>query len=259
VPVKARAMLSHAVAAIGQNDLAPPRAIIAHALIYPLEPRVHQPLIHEISFVNAAWSIHRMDPNLTPVTNTVYHDVARAFWGSEAAGDLSTYEGKALAAKNIQNRTYIKDSLGLCDFAWPITYSFSTPDNVGDPDLEARIFTGVTGIAGEELERHAERIANLQRALLVREGREVPKADFPLEFNFTEPLQEGARGKKVMVPGPGDEVVDATGNTLDRDRFISMLKEYYGLRGWDEDTGLPRAKTLADLGLDDLVPAFMAP
>jgi aldehyde:ferredoxin oxidoreductase len=256
VQVEVRAKFDNTVSAIGQNDLMPPRAIITNALLYPMEPRVHQPLMHEISFVNAAWGLHRMDPKLTPVTNKVYHDVARAFWGSEDAGDFSSYKGKALAAQKIQNRTYIKDSLGLCDFAWPITYSFDTPNHVGDPNLEAKLFNAVTGIKEEELDRCAERIANHQRAILVREGREVPEADFPLEFNFMEPLGMNARGQKVMVPGPGDEVVDATGNMLDRDKFTGQLKEYYELRGWEKDTGLPGEKTLSHLGLEDLLPDF---
>jgi aldehyde:ferredoxin oxidoreductase len=256
LPAKAGEMYSHAIAPIGQNDLAPARAIVAHALIYPLEPRVHQPLIHEISFVNAAWGINLMQPGSTGVTTRVFHDIAKAFWGSEAAGDLSSYEGKALAAQKIQNRTYIKDSLGLCDFAWPVTYSFATPDHVGDPDLEAKIFTAVTGIDARELDPGAERVAAVQRAILLREGRRVPQDDFPADFNFTEPLGEGARGGKVMVPGPHDEAVDATGNTLDRDKFTGMLKEYYRLRSWDEATGLPRADTLQKLGLEDLLPSF---
>jgi len=256
VSAKARAMFGHSVAAIGQHDLAPPRAIVAHALLYPMEPRIHQPIIHEISFVNGAWSMNRFRPGTTPVTTKVFHDIARKFWGSDEAGDLSSYERKALAAKLIQNRTYIKDSLGLCDFGWPITYSFTTPDHVGDPDLEARLFTAVTGVAGQEVDRYAERIANQQRAILVREGWRVTETDFPLEFNFTEPIQTGPRGQKMMVPGPGEEAVDVTGNTLDRAKFISMLKEYYRLRGWDEKTGLPRPETLIDLGLDDLIPGF---
>jgi aldehyde:ferredoxin oxidoreductase len=255
-PVEAHAMFENTVAAIGQNDLAPSRALLTYALIYPLEPRVHQPLVHEISFVNLAWSLHRLDPNLTPVTNKVYHDVARAFWGSEAAGDFSSYEGKALAAQKIQNRTYLKDSLGLCDFAWPITYSFNTPDHVGDPNLEAKIFKAVTGREEQELEHHAECIANLQRAILVREGRKIPESDFPKEYNFTEPLSKNARGQRVLVPGPGDQIIDATGNTLVRDEFSNMLKEYYGLRGWDKDTGLPKEETLSELGLKELVPDF---
>lgn len=256
VSARARAMFSHTVAPIGQMDLAPARAIVAHALIYPMEPRVHQPLIHEISFANAAWNINNAHPGSTNVTTRVFHGIARAFWGSEAAGDLSSYEGKAMAAYKIQNRTYTKDSLGMCDFAWPITYSFATPNHVGDPDIEANIFTAVTGINREAIDMAAERIANVQRAIMVREGRNLPGDDYPAEFNFTEPLGAGPRGGKVLVPGPDDKAIDATGKTLDRGKFTAMLKEYYGLRGWDEVTGLPRADTLKRLGLEDLQPDF---
>ncbi len=257
VSEKARALLGHSVAAIGQNDLAPPRAIVAHAILYPMEPRIHQPLIHEISFVNAAWNMNLAQPGATPVTSKVFHDIAGVFWGSEEAGDLSSYEGKALAAKKVQDRTYIKDSLGLCDFGWPITYSFTTSDNVGDPSLEARLFNAVTGIDGSELDKYGERIMNQQRAILLREGWQFNKTDYPLEYNFTEPMQLGPRGQKVVVPGPGDEVVDVTGRTLDRKKFKDMLKEYYRLRGWDEESGLPLPETLADLGLNDLIPFFI--
>ncbi|HJX12516.1 MAG TPA: aldehyde ferredoxin oxidoreductase C-terminal domain-containing protein, partial [Dehalococcoidales bacterium] len=256
VPPKARAMFSRYVAPIGMMDLAPARAIVAHALIYPMEPRVHQPTIHEISFINAAWSLNNMQPGSTNITTRVIHNIAMAFWGSDAAGDLSSYEGKALAALKIQNRTYTKDSLGLCDFTWPITYSFATPDHVGDPDLEAKIFTAVTGTDGKEIDLAAERITTVQRAIMVREGRKVPKDDYPPEFNFTEPLGPGPRGGPVMVAGPGDEVIDATGKVLDRDKFTAMLREYYGLRGWDEATGLPRPETLKKLGVEDLLPGF---
>jgi aldehyde:ferredoxin oxidoreductase len=256
VSATAGKLFGNGIAPIGQNDLAPPRAIVAHGLLYPMEPRVHQPLIHEISFVRAAWAINRFQPGATPVTNSVFHAIAKAFWGSEAAGDLSSYEGKALAAKNIQDRTYLKDSLGLCDSGWPICYSFNSPDGVGDPELETRLFSAVTGMAGDKLVGYAERICTQQRAILLREGRKIPEADYPLEFNFTQPLQTDPRGQPVVVPGPGDEVVIASGKMLDRDKFTSVLKEYYRLRGWDEVTGLPRPETLHSLGLDDLIPFF---
>ncbi len=235
----ARAKLSPLIAPIGKNDLVPARAYLAHALLYPMEPRVHQAIIHEIGTVTRAWAHHRQDPSSSPVTIEVYHKISRAFWGSDEAGDMSTYEGKVLAAKKIQNRTYTKDSLGLCDPAWPITYSLNTQDNVGDPNLEAKIFEAVTGVAGEKVDRAADRIADLQRAILVREGRKLPEADFPLDFNFTEPLGLNPFGHKMVVPGPGEEAIDVTGRTLDRDKFVGMLREYYRLRGWDEATGLP--------------------
>jgi aldehyde:ferredoxin oxidoreductase len=256
VPEKAQAMFQHYIAPVGQNDILPSRAMVAHSLLYPMEPRVHQPIVHEIAFLLAAWRINRLDPALSPVTNKVIHEVAKIFWGSDEAGDLSSYDGKALAAMKTQDRTYTKDSLGLCDFAWPITYSLSTPDHVGDPDLEAKIFQAVTGLSREELDRYAGRICNLQRAILLREGRKIPQDDFPADYNFSEPLPPDLDGGPVMVPGPGEEAVDAVGKILDKEKSTTLLKEYYRLRGWDEETGLPLPETLTSLGLDDLIPAF---
>lgn len=253
VSEKARAMLSHTVAAIGRHDEMPPRAFVVNSLIYPMETRVHQLPLHETIYVWGAWRANQMQPELSPVTNKVFHEIAKAFWGSYEAGDLSSYEGKALAAKKIQDRTYVKESLGLCDFVWPITYSFNTKDHVGDPDLEAKLFAAVTGVEAPEIEKYGEVICNLQRAILVREGRKLPHEDFPPEFNFTEPLSASERfGGSMTVPGPGDKVINVDGNRLDRGKFTSLLKEYYRLRGWDEETGLPKAQTLAALGLEDL-------
>ncbi len=171
-------------------------------------------------------------------------------WGSEAAGDYTSYEGKALAARIIQNDTYIKESLGLCDWAYPIAYSYSTPDRFGDPQLEAKLFNAVTGIDAGELDAIGERIYNLQRMILLREGRKTPEADYPAEYNFTEPLESmGPNG--MLVPGPGESAADMTGNKLDKGKFEAMLKEYYRLRGWDEVTGIPKPGTLLRLGLED--------
>jgi aldehyde:ferredoxin oxidoreductase len=180
------------------------------------------------------------------------------FWGSEEAANLSSYEGKALAAKRIQDRMYLIESLGLCTFAWPIMDSFNTSDHVGDPTLEAKIFCAVTGIPEEELDRYAERVFHLQRAILIREGWRVPESDFISEYNFTEPLTTDPIGRELVIPGPGEEVTSTVGNILDRERFKSMLKEYYRLRGWDPETGLPHAETLTTLGLSDLVTTFLA-
>ena len=250
---KARAMFPYNLVPIGKHDLFPPRVFAVHALLYPMEPRVHHNVLHETAWVYVVWSFNQLKPGITPVTTKVVHDIAKAFWGSDEAGDLSSYEGKALAAVKVQNRNYSRDSLGLCDFAYPITYSFNTLDHVGDPDLEAKIFTAVTGTDGEKVNQCGERVCNLQRAILVREGRRVPEADFPPEYNFTEPLQAIAHFPAMVVPGPDEEEVDIKGKILDRDRFTNMLKEYYCLRGWEEETGLPKAETLAALGLGDLV------
>ncbi|MFA5307940.1 MAG: aldehyde ferredoxin oxidoreductase N-terminal domain-containing protein [Dehalococcoidales bacterium] len=252
---KARALFPPTLAPIGANYAFSPRTFPIMALLYPPEPRVHHVNYHDIAFVHIAWSIEQQQPGVTGVTGPLVHRIAREFWGSDTAGDFSSYEGKALAAKIIQHRTYLKEMLGLCDWGYPISYSFNTPDHMGDPDIEAKICTAVTGIPGEELDIYAERVYNLQRLILLREGRQTPAADYPMDFIFTEP-QRGMPGAGIMVPGPGDSAVDMVGNKLDRDKFTAMLKEYYTLRGWDEETGLPRAETLAALGLGDMAKAL---
>ena len=113
---------------------------------------------------------------------------------------------------------------------------------------EAEIFTAVTGVSGDEIDKCVGRIVNVQRIIMIGEGRKVPEDDFPLEVNFTEPLKPAG---PMIVPGPGDKPTSVAGKMLDRDKFADMLGEYYRLRGWDE-TGIPLAETLSALGLDDL-------
>ena len=251
VSPEARALMGHGVAPIGELELLPPRVIFVHALLYPMEPRVFQPLVHDTGFVLHAWTRNQKDPAGCPITGKVVRDIAKAFWGSEEAGDMATYEGKALAAKLIQNRVILKDTLGLCDFTWPVIYSFVTPDHVGDPELESKLYSAVTGRPPEELERYAEIIANLQRVILIREGRKVPEADRLPDFHFTEPFG-GPEAHFAKVPGRDGEAVDMTGTMLDRAKCEAMLREYYGLRGWDEDAGSPKLETLRGLGMEDV-------
>ena len=143
----------------------------------------------------------------------------------------------------------------MCDFTWPIIYSFVTPDHVGDPELEANLYSAVTGCPPEELEHCAEIIANLQRVILIREGRKVPEADRLPDFHFTEPFG-GPEAHFAKVPGRDGETADMTGTMLDRVKYEAMLREYYGLRGWDESTGMPKPETLVGLGMEDVATAF---
>jgi aldehyde:ferredoxin oxidoreductase len=118
---------------------------------------------------------------------------------------------------------------------------------VGDPDLEEKIFAAVTGLDSKKIDPCVKRVALLQRLVQLREGRKVPEDDFPPEINFTEPSRPMG---PMMVPGPDDDLITPPGLVLDRDKFGGMLREYYRLRGWNEDTGLPLKETLAKVGLE---------
>jgi aldehyde:ferredoxin oxidoreductase len=259
LPSKVAKMIPSDVAPILQSELDPPRAFFTHALIYAMEPRVHMPLLHEVAFLRANWKIGRMVPGATPVTWEVFRRVAKMFWGSEEAANLNSFDGKALATKKIQDRTYIKDSLGFCDFAWPIMYSKTTEDRTGDPALEGKIFTAVTGERANKLETCGERIVILQRAIMVREGLSKGiESDSPSDQNFTEPFEKDSLGRELTVPGPGGDEVTTKGNKLDWDQFKAMREEYYHLRGWNPETGFPLPETLVRLQLNDLAPVFLS-
>ena len=242
------------VPGVGGGSGYAPRQYITTALLYALEPRTPIGMLHEISYPIARWLLHQIRPELSPTTAEVFRKSADKFWGHEKAWDLTTYEGKAVASARIQDRTYLKDSLVLCDCAWPMTDSFNTPDNVGDPDLESKLFTAVTGVVADEagLLKYGERIFNLQRAILLREGWRAKEDDVPAEFNFTEPVQMDGLNPKLIVPGPSEEPVSIKGNLLDREKYEEMREDFYTLRGWDTETGLQKAGTLEQLDLGDV-------
>lgn len=252
---KAKAHFANEVSGVGDGATYSGREYLMNGLLYALEPRQPIAMLHEISWLTGLWVMNQANPGSSPVTSEVFRSAAAKFWKNDNAWDLNTHEGKAMAAVNIMDRTYVKDSLLLCDSSWPIMVSRNTPDHVGDPGLESRIFSAVTGIVTDEIElsQYGERIFNLQRGVLLREGRR-PKADDVLaEFNFTDPVETVFMNPDVIVPGLGEEVISRKGQTLDRDVFETMRKEFYDLRGWDSESGLQKAENLEHLGLSDLV------
>ncbi len=252
---EARAHFANEVSGVGDGANYSAREYLMNGLLYALEPRQPIAMLHEISWLTGLWVMHQSNPESSPVTSAVFRAAAAKFWGNEQAWDLNTHAGKAQAAAKIIDRTYAKDSLLLCDSAWPIMVSSNTPDHVGDATLESRIFSAVTGRKTDEagLHQYGERIFNLQRGVLLREGRRPKTDDVLKEFNFTDPVETVFMNPAVIVPGPGEEVVSRKGKTLDRDVFEAMRKEFYNLRGWDAESGLQKAETLEGLGLSDLV------
>jgi aldehyde:ferredoxin oxidoreductase len=231
-----------------------PREYITTALLWALESRQPIAQLHEISYPIARWLLHQFKPNLSPTTAVVFREQMTRFLGSDKAWDQTSYEGKALAAKIIQDRVMVKDSLLLCEMAWPIMDSINTPDNVGDPSLESKIFSAVTGIDTDEagLLLYGERIFNLQRAILIQEGWKPKADDYPPEYNFTEPVMSSDLNPRMIVPGPTEEPVSFRGNILDRKKYEEMRDEFYELRGWERETGLQKTEKLDSLGMSDI-------
>ncbi|MGA9348628.1 MAG: aldehyde ferredoxin oxidoreductase family protein [Anaerolineae bacterium] len=136
------------------------------------------------------------------------------------------YKGKGLVVKHFEEMAAIADSMGVCK---------NTYNNMEVLDWEgtAELLRAATGwdLTGEEVRRIGERIVNLERLFIGREG--ITRQDDTLPKRFLEePLPEGS--------GP------STGSVLELE---PMLDEYYRARGWDAETGLPTEEKLEELGL----------
>ncbi|MDY6835556.1 MAG: aldehyde ferredoxin oxidoreductase N-terminal domain-containing protein [Chloroflexota bacterium] len=238
----------------GENAIYGPRLYITTGLFYATEPRMPIQLLHEISVQAMMWTMANIGIQGMYLTSDVMRSIGKRFWGSEIAADFSTYEGKALAAAKIQDRQYAKECMIVCDFAWPIIHSPATEDHVGDPTLESQLCAAITGRDVDEagLYNMAERVFNLQRAVLVREGHRGREYDSLDEFEFSVPLKGDFGNPECMVPGKNGEPFSRKGMVVDRDQFEKMKDEYYEVRGWDVTTGLQKKAKLEELGLGDV-------
>ncbi|MCP4219010.1 MAG: hypothetical protein GY765_30530 [bacterium] len=125
-----------------------------------------------------------------------------------------------------ENRSELKSSLTLCDWAFP---------HMDNTALESQLLSAVTGIeySEEDLDLVGERCKNMQRALLIRDY----DRKFETEFNEIMPWFERPDGTE--------------GISVDREKFKFTVFEYYKMRGWDEN-GRPTKETLDRLDLSDI-------
>ncbi|MBW2143874.1 MAG: hypothetical protein JRG75_05695, partial [Deltaproteobacteria bacterium] len=180
--------------------------------------------------------------------------MGKRFWGGELAMDFSTFEGKALSSKMAQDRIIANECGIFCIYIFPIYHSPSTEDHVGDPAIESRIISAVTGkqIDEEDFYQIGERVFNLHRAVLVREGQRGRESDKIPEICHTEPIEFEYANEDILVPGKDGEIISRKGEMLAREDFEKLKDEFYGLRGWDVATGLQTRAKLRELGLDDV-------
>ena len=137
--------------------------------------------------------------------------------------DPLTTEGKAEMCIWFQDYFAFVDSSLVCKF---VTFALT-------PEDFAKAMSACTGWDwdADKVLLAGERIYNLERMIQCREG--VGRKDDTLPERFLkEPAPVGPPKGKV-VP------------------LKEMLDEYYKLRGWDVETGIPLPGTLRRLGLED--------
>lgn len=250
----ARRLGGRAGALFTRTDPYDPRYCAVNALLFPFETREPIQQLHEAGLVLSQWSSWAKGTEGAHISSDVARGIAERFWGSAVAADMTTLDGKAVAARRIQDRQLAKEAMGLCDWMFPQIDVPAGDDHVGDPTLECRILSAVVGSEYTEadLARVGERIFNLQRAILLREGHRA-RAD---DLLMPEWHERGIDGHPVdpdlLVPGPGGAVVSAVGTRVDMPSFLRIRDEYYAERGWDVPTGLQSRQALRALDLGDV-------
>lgn len=164
--------------------------------------------------------------------HALHPDDAQRFYGRADAADRTIYEHKEEQVIYNEYSSALADMLEVCKFFG----HWSSPACIG-ADLFAEIFNAVTGadLSEQELMRAAERVYNVERAFIVREGVRR-KDDYPPAREFDEPLP----------PGPWPRM---PGMRLDRGEYDRLLSAYYRGHGWDLRDGIPLRPTLETLGL----------
>jgi aldehyde:ferredoxin oxidoreductase len=243
-------------------DYYTPRLFITNAPIYATEPAYPITQLHRISFPMVKWMVWMSTEGMMGSLSTEkLRHLAKVFWGDEKAAEFDSPDKKGEAAVRIQNRAYAMENFILCDWFWPIDFSGNAASGVGDPTLEARFFSAVTGedMDEEAYLRSGERCANLCRAIYFREGRCGRSDDVLEEFNFTRPLEfqdppVGLFNPEFMMPGKDGNLFSCQGATVKREVFEKIMDDYYRARGWDVETGFFTREGLKKLDLDDIIP-----
>jgi aldehyde:ferredoxin oxidoreductase len=148
----------------------------------------------------------------------------RAPIGDELMGHLpmEEIEGKAQIVKDIQDRVNACFTLVSCRFA-----EFELP-----VDMFVKLLNTASGMdfTNEEFIKTGERIWNLERLFNLGAGLTKEDDRLPGRCFDTLPLREGETRMK-------------------EEDFEYMLKDYYKVRGWDED-GVPTEEKLRSLGIN---------
>ena len=97
----------------GERMTYAPKAYLTTGLLYAVDSRQPIQQLHEVIRLSILWVRWSQGIPNANLSSAAFRAIARRFWGSELAADFSTYAGKALAAKMIQDRQLAKECLIL--------------------------------------------------------------------------------------------------------------------------------------------------
>jgi aldehyde:ferredoxin oxidoreductase len=149
-----------------------------------------------------------------------------------------------------------KQSLLLCDWAYPDIFNYYGPNMMGlTPQAEPLFFNAVTGqgITFDDGMETGRRVWNLDRAIWILQGRHRDQEVFA-DYAYDVPSYPGFSSHEIpyIMPVYEDgewQYGQVWGRALDRDGVEQWKSTFYEFEGWDPTTGWPTRGTLESLGL----------
>jgi len=249
----------------GFHETYHPRLLPTSALVAAVESSQRLPLYH--TWATRILTKHAEEPNGRGwVKNDEWVGRVKELFGTDKVIDHSDEAfyrpDKAYLAKWTEDyKTAGAGCFILCDWVMGHFWSwYSEAPNRGEPSAEneSSAYARVTGhemdVAG--MLKVGERVRNLERMLMVREGRRRP--DDTLADNcFGEPQEGKAAQSRVKgrVPGPDGHWIEVE-RALARDKWEKLKDAYYLERGWDPVSGIPTRAKLVALDLADVADDF---
>lgn len=152
--------------------------------------------------------------------------------GTPEAGDPEGYRGKAAMVHDMGMTIGMPDIVGTCKWHTKFLYMY-----VHAPEYARALSAGLgCTVQPESLIEASLRVRSLERALECKMGRRRENDTIP-EKEFDKKVSHGYWKGKLGTSREG----------LER-----MKSEYYLIRGWDLETGIPQRETLLEYGLDDV-------
>ena len=250
----------------GFHEVYHPRILPTSAFLAAFESSLRLSLYH--TWATRILAKHSEEPmGRGWLSNEEWFGRTKELFGSEKVIDHSD-EGfydpsKALLAKWTEDyKTAGAGCFILCDWVMGQFWSwYSEESDRREPsaELESQAFSAVTG---EEMDlarmlKVGERVRNLERAIMVREGRRR-EDDTLADYLFTAPQGQVPSFEQQRdsllpgkVPGPDGHWINVR-RAIDRNRWEKLKDVYYAERGWDPETGIPTRAKLEELDLKDI-------